>query len=86
MPLEARYRSLIPLGVTQDTPERNSQSLYVSGSIAPRLSGTGTKLLLGSFNVCAYEITDSIAERENRCQHRIRPRVAQVVFTTCGLL
>jgi len=32
---QAKYRSLIPLGVTQDAPERNSRSSYVSGSIAP---------------------------------------------------
>ncbi|MNI45170.1 hypothetical protein D3C73_995850 [compost metagenome] len=42
---------LAPLGITQDTPECNSQPSCVPGSITPRLSVTGTRLLLRSFNV-----------------------------------
>lgn len=49
---QARYRSPFPLGITRDTPECNSPAWCVPGSINPRLSRTGTKLLLGSFNAC----------------------------------
>ncbi|MFC3747700.1 hypothetical protein [Paenibacillus sp. GCM10012306] len=41
----------IPLGITRDTPECNSTGLVCTGFHHPRLSVTGTKLLLGSFNV-----------------------------------